>query len=87
MQTEKMNKQEWKALLEPFAIVAAGMSECIIAMDDDNLLELRTACDQPTTTNCWCWTYRAANIIRGEVDGEIIHRGLTPNVKVNRDAD
>ena len=77
-----MTKQEWKAALEPFAIVLAGMVESIKAMDDEELLALRAACDQPTSTNCWCWTYSAANVIRGEVDGEILQRRLTPNGKL-----
>ena len=64
-------KKQWKLMLEPFAIVLAGMSESIGAMTDDELLELRAACDQPTQTNCWCWTYRAAGVIRDDVDREI----------------
>lgn len=72
-------KEPWKITLEPFAIVLAGMAESIRALGDDELRELRAACDKPTQTNCWCWTYQAANVIRGEVDGEIRSRKLKQN--------
>lgn len=78
-----MDKKEWKAALEPFAMVFAGMVENIKGMDNDELLELRTACDQPTSTNCWCWIYTVANVIRGEVDSEIRQRRLTPNSHID----
>jgi hypothetical protein len=71
-----MTKQEWKSALEPFAIVLAGMVEYIKAMDDEELLSLRKACDSPTKINCWCWTYSAAKVIRNEVDDEISSRKL-----------
>lgn len=74
-----MTKKRWETVLEPFAIVIAGIVESIKAMDDQDLLELRTACDQPTSTNCWCWTYSASQVIRGDVDSEIRQRHLTPN--------
>lgn len=69
-------KKSWEVALEPFAIVLAGMNESIRAMTDEELLELWAACDQPTQTNCWCWTYRAANVIRDEVRDEISARKL-----------
>lgn len=74
-----MIKQEWETVLKPFAILIAGMVENIKGMDDHDLLELRTACDQPTQTNCWYWTYSAAQVIRGEVEDEVTRRGLRPN--------
>jgi len=81
-----MAREQWKLLLEPFAHSIAGMMDNIAQMSDDDLIELRDACTKPTQTNCWCYTYRAAALIRDEIDIQIRARGLTPQGKSAEDA-
>lgn len=57
-----------KQLLEPFAIVLAGMDAKLRDMTTEELIELRKACEAVTPTNCWCFTFHAANVIRPEID-------------------
>jgi hypothetical protein len=73
-----MPRENWKLVLEPFGISLAGMYEAITALGDEDLLELQEACTKPTQTNCWCFTYRAANVIRDEVETEVRQRKLIP---------
>ena len=71
----------WKTKLEPFAMVMAGIAENIRNMENDELLELYDACKEPTSTNCWCWTYEAAKFVRKEADIEIRQRKLLIEAK------
>ena len=66
-----MKTPEWKTALEPFAIVIAGMTSNLENMEDAELLALRDACLEVTSTNCWCYTYTAAKTITPWIDREI----------------
>lgn len=72
-----MRDKKWKKLLKPFANLAYEMFKNIQKMEDEQLLALRIACDQPTSTNCWFCTYHATQLIKGEVDREISRRDFT----------
>ncbi len=57
-------KKEYRQALEPIAIVLSGIDDGLQEMSLDDLKELELACCAVTTTNCWCYAYRAAKHIR-----------------------
>lgn len=67
-------KEQWKKELEPFAILVAGVNEDLENRAEEDLRVLLDACQQPTHTNCWCWTYAAAKWIRPLVEEELARR-------------
>lgn len=69
-----MHKEQWTNELKPFAILLSGVNDDLENRDDAELLVLLDACQQPTTTNCWCWTYEAAKWLRTLVDAELARR-------------
>lgn len=64
-------RDKWKMALEPFAHSCAGMYEAMRNLSDEDLQELQDACTKVTQTNCWCFIYQAANLMREQVESEI----------------
>ena len=56
--------------LQPYAIHFAG----IVALSDENLEALRTACKAATQTNCWWAQYQVAQYMLPVINGEISRR-------------
>lgn len=52
---------KFEETLSPFAAIYAGAVVMLEAMDDDQLQAFIDACYQVSTTNCWVYSYRAAN--------------------------
>lgn len=67
--------KEHKQALGPVAIVLSGINEDLDNMIDDELFELRDACNAATETNCWVWTYKAAKYLGPVVAEHIERRG------------
>ena len=72
-----MNNSQ-KRILEPLAIVLAGIVEDLNSKEDDEITEMYEACESATTTNCWFWIYRAAQYMRPVLEAEIEKRRITP---------
>ena len=53
--------------LEPIAMVLAGIDESLQNCDRNELLIILDACNSVSETNCWCWTYAAAEFARDRV--------------------
>lgn len=53
------------------------MVEYLHAIEDDELLKLQAACGAVSTTNCWCFDYAAANLMKDYVAREIQQRKLS----------
>ena len=68
--------KEHRDALAPFAAIIAGAYAMIGELSDGELLQLREACENVSTINCWCMTYDAAGVIADEVSREITKRGL-----------
>lgn len=66
---------EQKALLEPFANLFAGMDNAVREMTDEQLKAALAACCAASTTNCWCFTFHAAQHLQREIRTEINQRG------------
>ena len=49
--------------LEPFAMLLAGMDEGLQHLDRDELLVILDASESVSETNCWCWTFAAAQTV------------------------
>ena len=63
--------------LAPFADQLHAWQLQIIAMPEDELIDLRAACSAASATNCWCEIFRAAQIILPMVRREIVQREVT----------
>lgn len=68
--------KEHTAALAPFAAILCGAYAMLGELPDDDLLELRAACENVSQINCWCMTYDAARVFRSEIDRHILQRGL-----------
>ena len=60
-------EKKYQQALEPIAIVLGGIDDSLQEMSLEDLRELELACCAVTTTNCWCYTYKAAKHIRQEL--------------------
>ncbi|MFF2054157.1 hypothetical protein ACFVU2_21300 [Leifsonia sp. NPDC058194] len=62
-----MDKPKWNRTLEPYARLyaehLAQMEERLRAMSEEEFNEFETAVAQPSQTNVWWATYRAARLI------------------------
>lgn len=72
-----MPRERWKLALDPFAHSLAGMMANIADLSDGELLELNDALSKATQTNCWVYIYKAAQVIRHEVEVHMKARKLT----------
>jgi len=73
-----MAQAAWKIELKPYAILLAGMESDFDNLMDEELASLRSACDEPTNTNCWWATKQAADLIRPMLDEQIYRRSQQP---------
>ena len=69
-----------KRLLEPVAIVLAGINEDLKNKDDEEILELMQASCAVSQTNCWRWTYDAGRYLAEALREQIKERGLKDTV-------
>lgn len=74
-------KEQWKKELEPFAILVAGVNEDLENRAEEDLRALLDACNQPTITNCWYWTYKAAKWIQPLVEEELARRNYAASME------
>jgi len=69
LDTKPTRLQPWQRnALNPFAMLLAGIQEGLDQLDHDELLVINDACKAASTTNCWCFTYKAARLIEFEVE-------------------
>lgn len=81
-----MAREQFHNDLKPYAILMAGVFGDLENMTEDELLELSDACEKPTQTNCWFYTYQAARFIGPLVSAELSRRGVPPNALAQADA-
>lgn len=67
------------ALLKPWAELYARLNERIENLPDDDLEALVDAVSAATTTNCWCMTYAAAQLLKPVIAQEHMSRVRTRN--------
>ena len=65
---------EQKKLLEPFGRIFADMDAQVRTMSDEGLKQALEACYAASVTNCWCWTFSAAQHLQREIRTEIHQR-------------
>ena len=74
-----INKNQ-KLALEPIAIVLGGIASDLENKEDEEIVEMYEACEAATTTNCWVYTYEAAQYLRPKLLEQIERRHLTQRV-------
>ena len=62
----------WQKLLEPFAEDYARIAQRV--EETENLDTLLSACDKPTTTNCYWATFRVSRLVCQLIDEEMRRR-------------
>jgi hypothetical protein len=65
---------EQKKLLEPFGCIFSEISLQVRGLDTDALQKMLDACDAASATNCWCFTFEAAQYLQREVRRQIHQR-------------
>ena len=73
---EEVAQPRFNTELKPYAMLLAGMDADLQSLEDPDVLDLRDMCEMPTRTNCWCYTYRAAQILKLMLDEQISMRRL-----------
>ena len=61
---------EQKKLLEPFGKIFADIDQQVRAMNDEELQEALAACYAASFTNCWCFTFAAAQHLQRDIRRE-----------------
>lgn len=74
-----MNKEQ-KLILEPVAIVLAGINADLQEKLDEEILEMYDACEAVSRTNCWCFTYDAAQYLKPVLVQVMTERKIKFNV-------
>ena len=55
---------DWKDHLKPYATALANMEDEIRKLSDAQFSQIEWAVTQPTETNCWAFTYHAAQVLK-----------------------
>lgn len=58
--------------LESVAMALAGIEAFLDEMDDEEIEALATVCNNASNTNCWCWTYQAAQYLKPELTRRLL---------------
>lgn len=71
-----MSRERFHNDLKPYAVLLAGIDADLDNMTDDEVIEMREACEKPTGTNCWFMTFQAARFMAPLLDDKIQGRKL-----------
>jgi len=73
----KIMTREQKSIIEPVAIVLAGINEDLENKEKEELEVMLAACEAATKTNCWTWIYQSAQYLK-PILNEKIYRLMPP---------